>query len=87
MGTGILGNNVADALNLLSEADQADRRKYWIASGNEIEDYFLNYITGYDVYDNTGGQTFTNGTITLNLDTVRKDTGNEVLHLVMIQLQ
>ena len=81
MGTGILGNNVADALNLLSEADQADRRKYWIASGNEIEDYFLNYITGFDVYDNTGGQTFTDGTITLNLDTIRKDTGNNVFIL------
>lgn len=29
---------------------------------------------GYDVYDNAGGQTFTTGTITVNLDTVRTDT-------------
>ncbi len=28
-----------------------------------------------DVYDNTGGQTFTNTTVTLNLDTVRKNVG------------
>ena len=29
----------------------------------------------FDVYDNTGGQAFTTGTITVNLDTIRTDSG------------
>jgi hypothetical protein len=36
---------------------------------------------GFDVYDNTGGQTFTTGTITVNLDTVRTDTSGSVFSL------
>lgn len=35
----------------------------------------------FDVYDNTGGQAFTTGTITANLDTIRKDTGGGVFSL------
>jgi len=35
----------------------------------------------FDVYDNTGGQSFTTGTITVNLDTIRKDTGAGVFSL------
>jgi len=40
----------------------------------------LSGLTGpvrfFDVYDNTGGQTFTTGTITVNLDTTRTDSGD-----------
>ena len=40
----------------------------------------LSGLTGpsrfFDVYDNTGGQTFTTGTITVNLDTTRLDSGD-----------
>jgi len=40
----------------------------------------LSGLTGparfFDVYDNAGGQTFTTGTITVNLDTTRTDSGD-----------
>ncbi len=35
----------------------------------------------FDVYDNAGGQSFTTGTITVNLGTIRKDTGGGVFTL------
>ena len=35
----------------------------------------------FDAYDNAGGQSFSTGTITINLDTIRKDTGGGVFTL------
>ncbi len=81
MGTAELGTNILDAMTALSDADKADRTKAMITMGDEIEDFFLTYITTYDVYDDTGGQTFTDTPITLNLDKVRKDSGNSIFTL------
>lgn len=40
----------------------------------------------FDVYDNVGLQTFTSGAITVNLDTIRKDTGRGVFSLASDQV-
>ncbi|MEM9346032.1 MAG: DUF2793 domain-containing protein [Planctomycetota bacterium] len=40
----------------------------------------------FDAYDATGGQTFTSATITLNLDTVRKNTDSNLFSLVSDEL-
>ena len=45
--------------------------------GGVISENYIEYTTPslYDVYDTTGGQTFTSGTITINLDTERYNNG------------
>lgn len=70
-------------LELVDTPSSYDDDKYLrsTTSGAEWADVTCATNDIFDVYDNTGGQTFTTSTITLNLDVVRKDTGNSVFTL------
>ncbi len=59
------------------------RTEFVAASGSLRDDITSSSFGGslFDVYDNTGGQTFTTSPITVNLDTIRKDTGEGVFSL------
>ncbi len=63
----------ADGLSLLRGCDDAEVLA-WDATSEQWECQSTSPIdigSAYDVYDNTGGQAYTTGVITINLDTVR----------------
>ncbi len=75
------GITVISGVPTSSETTISGFRDEFILASGSLQSAIQSGGDKFDVYDNVGGQTFSTGIITVNLDTIRKDTGNGVFSL------